>query len=239
MLIKGLQKHTLIDYPSRIACTIFLFGCNFRCPYCHNPELVKAELSQEIKTYSEQEILDFLRTNKDFLEGVCITGGEPTMNQELPAFIKKIRQLGYKVKLDTNGTNPDMLKALQKEKLADCIAMDIKAPVEQDAYEKAANSKISIEDIKKSIGIIKKFPEYEFRTTIVPGITSKQDIVKIAQYLKEKGANNSFYLQQFIPKICLNKDSEKVKPYSKEELQELHNSVKDYFRKCKIRNENY
>jgi pyruvate formate lyase activating enzyme len=237
MLIKGLQKHTLLDYPGKIACTIFVFGCNFQCGYCHNPELVKAELAKKVKTYSEQEILDFLTERIDFLEGVCITGGEPTLNPDLPGFIKKIKQLGYKVKVDTNGTNPEMLEKLLKNKLADYIAMDIKAPFRK--YEQVVKARVKIENLKKSIDIIKRFPEYEFRITIVPGLINKDDLIEIAEYLKKNKANKAFYLQGFRNKICLNKKFEKIKPYSKQDMQKFYEAIKGYFKKCEIRNKIY
>jgi pyruvate formate lyase activating enzyme len=237
MLIKGLQKHTLLDYPGKIACTIFLFGCNFRCPYCHNPELVDAKLAKELKTYTEEEISQFLGERKGFLEGVCITGGEPTLNPDLPDFIKKIKQLGYKVKLDTNGTNPEMLEKLKKEKTVDYVAMDFKAPLKN--YERVVNAKVNLEYLRKSINIIKSFSYYEFRITVVPKLTSKQDLLEIAKYLKKQKANKKFFLQEFRAKKCLDKSFEKEKPYSEKELREFLILLKPYFKNVKIRSETY
>lgn len=237
MLIKGLQKHTLLDYPGKIACTIFLFGCNFRCPYCHNPELVDAELAKEIKTYSEDEILKFLNENKNFLEGVCITGGEPTLNKGLPTFIKQIKSLGYAVKLDTNGTNPEMLEKLLKQKLVDYVAMDFKAPFSK--YGQVVNAHINISKIEKSINLIKKFPDYEFRITVLPKLISKEDLLEIAKYLKKQKANKSFFLQEFRPEKCLDKSFEREKSYSEEEMHELLKMLKLYFKHIEIRGETY
>lgn len=220
MLIKGLQKFTLIDYPGKIACTIFVFGCNFCCPYCHNPELIDAKKAGKVKTYSEGEILDFLRERKNFLNGVCITGGEPCLNKDLLYFIKKIKKIGYSVKLDTNGTNPNMLKQLIKAKLIDYVAMDIKAPLEK--YEGVVNAKVNIKDIKESINIIKSLPNYEFRTTVVPSLLNKKDILKIAELIKGK----TYHLQQFRPINCLDKDYNKKRPYSAKQLQEMRESIK-------------
>ena len=128
MKIKGLQKQTLLDYPDKLACTIFIFGCNFRCGFCHNPELIVEDGREEIK---EDYILDFLKERKGFIDAVCITGGEPTLNNDLPNFIRKVKELGFLVKLDTNGSNPEMLKQLIDDNLLDYIAMDIKAPLEK------------------------------------------------------------------------------------------------------------
>jgi pyruvate formate lyase activating enzyme len=228
MLIKGLQKHTLIDYPGKIAATIFLFGCNFLCPYCHNPGLIDKEKAQELKTYGEQEILNFLEERKDFLEGVCITGGEPTFSPELSEFLRKIKQLDYKIKLDTNGSNPDMLKKLIDDKLVDYIAMDIKTSLGK--YNIITS--IDIEKIKESINIIKNFPEHEFRTTIVPGIVSKEDIIKIGKTLK--GAR-LFSLQQFRAENCLNESFNEKEPYSEQELEEMKKSIESFFEKVEIK----
>ena len=234
MLIKGFQKSTLLDYPGKIACTVFLFGCNFRCPYCHNPELVDSTLVTNTKIYTEEEIFQFLREHNKFLEGVCITGGEPMLNKDLPEFIRKIKRIGhYGVKLDTNGTNPEMLELLWKEKLADYVAMDFKAPLEK--YKEAVNAEVNIEALKKSVSIIKMFPNYEFRITAVPKLTTKQDILKIAWFLKENNANDLFTIQQFEPKKCLDKSFEKEKHYSEEELKDFQKMLKDYFKKVELR----
>lgn len=237
MLIKGLQKHTLLDYPGKIACTIFLFGCNFRCPYCHNPELVKAELAENLKTYSEDEILQFLKERKGFLEAVCITGGEPTLYKDLPDFIKKIRQLGYKIKLDTNGTNPEMLELLLEKRLVDYIAMDFKAPLKK--YKQVANADADIEKIGKSVTIIKKFPDYEFRITVLPKLISRGDLLEIAEYLKKNKAGKNLFLQEFRNEKCLDKNFEKEKSYSEEEMREFLKMLAPYFEHVGIRGETY
>ncbi|MBA3064696.1 anaerobic ribonucleoside-triphosphate reductase activating protein, partial [Candidatus Woesearchaeota archaeon] len=147
MQIAGLQKLTLIDYPDKIACTIFLFGCNFRCGFCHNPELVLSDKPK--KEYKEKKILDFLRQRKKYLDAICITGGEPLINFDLPELLKKIKGLGFLVKLDTNGSNPKRLKELISKKLVDYIAMDIKA--DKDNYNVLAEVKIDINQIEESI----------------------------------------------------------------------------------------
>ena len=172
MIIGGLQKFTLIDFPGRISATVFLSGCNFRCPWCYSKELV---MPQEIKKHpkiSEKDFFDFLKLRKGTLEGIVVCGGEPTINNDLPEFIKKIKKLGYAVKLDTNGSNPRMLENLLDKKLVDYVAMDIKAPKEK--YEKLAGKKVSVKNIDESISALLALSlrnnredkiGYEFRTT--------------------------------------------------------------------------
>ncbi|MFH1473764.1 MAG: anaerobic ribonucleoside-triphosphate reductase activating protein [Candidatus Aenigmatarchaeota archaeon] len=227
MIIKGLQKQTLLDYPDRLACTIFTFGCNFRCGFCHNPELVVEDRREAIK---EDYILDFLKERKEFLDAVCITGGEPTLNKDLPTFIRKIKELGFFVKLDTNGSNPEMLKELIEVGLLDYIAMDIKAPLEK--YDITTNVEVKKEDIEKSVNIIKKFPNYEFRTTVVPGLFNESDAKSIGEWLN---GSKRFYIQQFRGIKTLDKNYTGKKSFSKEELEKFCNIMKPFFEKCEIR----
>ena len=145
MKIGGLQKFTLIDYPAKIAATIFTVGCDFRCPFCHNPELVLPEEIKKNSQISEKELFAFLEERRGFLEGICIGGGEPCINEDLPQFCEKIKKMGYLVKLDTNGSRPEMLEILIDKSLVDYVAMDIKAPKEK--YQKAAGKKIDIRKI--------------------------------------------------------------------------------------------
>jgi pyruvate formate lyase activating enzyme len=234
MLIGGLQKLTLIDYPGKIACTVFTVGCNFRCHFCHNPELIdpaKFKLSEIIE---EKTFFDFLGSRSGLLDGVCITGGEPTLYPDLSEFIKKIKALGFLVKLDTNGTNPEMLKALLAEKLIDYIAMDIKTAPQKDLYEKVTSAAVDFENIKKSIEIIMQSGlEYEFRTTVVPGLHQKEDILKIAGFIK--GAKK-YYLQQFrAGEKIFNPEFREIKSYPADFLQELRKKIKDNFEICEVR----
>ena len=211
---------TLIDYPGKIACTVFTIGCNFFCPFCHNPELVDPEKIKKQPIISEKEFFEFLTGRKGMLEGVCITGGEPTLHKDLPGFIKKIKELGFSVKLDTNGSNPEMLKKLIGEKLIDYIAMDIK------------NSNLKSQ-ISKSVEIIKNSRiDYEFRTTVVPVLHTKEDIIQIA---KEISPAKKYFLQQFRPGKNLDKKFEKEKPYSKKELEDFCEAIKSYFDFCEVR----
>jgi pyruvate formate lyase activating enzyme len=227
MKIKGLQKQTVLDYPSKLACTVFTFGCNFRCGFCHNPELVVDDGRPEMK---QEDIIEFLKKRKDFLDGVCITGGEPTLNKELPNFISKIKELGFLVKLDTNGTNPKMLEELIDKKLVDYIAMDIKAPLE--FYDTVTNVKVNKADIQKSVDLIRKTKDYEFRTTVVPGLFNEEHARLIGEWLK---GSNKFYIQQFRGIKTLDKNFVGKKPFSKEELIKFCNILKPYFKTCEIR----
>lgn len=191
MRICGLNKTTLLDYPGCVAATLFVGGCNFRCPFCHNGDLVLH--SGDISGYEEEEVLSFLKKRKNVLEGVCVTGGEPTLYEELTSFIAKIKTLGYKVKLDTNGSNPKMLQKLMNEKLVDYVAMDIKAPVA--GYDKVCGVNVDIEKIKQSVDLLKSGETmYEFRTTIVKELHTEADILEIGKWLS--GAEN-YYLQSY------------------------------------------
>ena len=190
--IRGLQKTTLLDYPGCVAATVFLGGCNMRCPFCHNMNLV---LSDDPPQYTDEDILKFLSKRQGLLDGVCITGGEPTLYRELPAFIRLIKNLGYKVKLDTNGTNPQMLLDLIKEGLVDHVAMDIKSSLPN--YGKACGiPDIRLAPVKESIDILKKGTvDYEFRTTAVEEFMDEQAAKDIGILLEGAG---SYYLQGYV-----------------------------------------
>jgi len=229
--IGGLQKLTLIDYPGRLAATVFIIGCNFRCPFCYSPELVLPEKIKNQPKISEKDFFDFLKERKGLLEGVVICGGEPTIHLELPDFSQKIKNLGYLVKLDTNGSNPEMLKKLIDKKIIDYVVMDIKAPREK--YSKAAGVKVDIRKIEESLNILKKGKVgYEFRTTVVPTILEKKDILKIAQWI---GPAQKYYLQNFRPEKTLDPKFEKIKPYPQEYLLEIQKAVSPFFEVCQVR----
>ncbi len=230
MKIGGLQKLTLIDYPGKVSATVFLIGCNFRCPYCQNPELVdpnKIKNHPQIKT---SDFFKFLEQRKGFLEGVCITGGEPTIHQDLPVFIKRIKNLKFLVKLDTNGSNPRMLKKLINEKLVDFIAMDIKTSLSK--YNKVGWRR-GTSLIQKSVEIIKESgKEYEFRITVAPKIVTRQDIKIISQWLK--GAKK-VALQQFRPDKVLASSFRNIKPYSLQDLQKMLKILEPNVEKVELR----
>ena len=192
MQIHGFAKLTLLDYPGRIAATVFTGGCNFRCPFCHNAVLVLDPNAQPL--IPEDEVLRELESRKNKLEGVCITGGEPTLNRDLPEFIEKVRALGLLVKLDSNGSAPDMIADLIDRGLVDYIAMDIKSSPE--GYSKAVGLKdMSMDNIFRSVDLIMQSGiDYEFRTTVVDGIHTADDFKKTGIWIK--GAK-AYYLQQY------------------------------------------
>ncbi len=214
MKIKGFIGTSLLDYPKKISAVIFLAGCDFRCPYCHNPDLIGS--GNHLPDIQMQEVLKKLEQRKDFIDGVVISGGEPTIHNNLAELVKPIKDMGYPVKVDTNGYNPDLLKELLENGLVDYIAMDIKSSPEN--YSSAAGKVIDINNIKKSINIIiDKAPGYEFRTTVVPSLIKKQDIESIAQLLK--GAK-LFYINQFRAIITYDSSYENEKAY---EIDTLNN----------------
>ena len=191
MTISGLQRLTLLDYPGTVACTVFTHGCNFRCPFCHNASLVTKKAED---TISEDEFFSFLKKRQGILEGVCITGGEPTLQKDLPEFMRKIKQLGYKVKLDTNGYNPEVLEGILNENLADYIAMDIKNSAESYALT-AGKESLNIDKIKKSIELIKNSgKDFEFRTTVVYPYHTPETLLGCAGMV---GKDSRYFLQQF------------------------------------------
>ena len=236
MRIGGLQKLTLIDYPGELAATIFTQGCNFRCHFCYNPLLVVPYKGSKQKNHHtqicEDDLFVFLKKRRDKLDAIVISGGEPTIHKDLPEFIKKIRYLGYKVKLDTNGTNPEMLVNLIKEKLIDYIAMDIKAPIKK--YGETINAPIDLSNILKSVKIImsSNIP-YEFRTTVVPKLLKEDDIRAMGKMIK---GVSKWYLQKFKPDAdLLNKDYKKEKTYTDNELKKLALIGSDYVEVCEVR----
>lgn len=236
MKIGGLQKLTLIDYPERLAATVFLIGCNFRCAFCYSSELVLPEKIKLQPIISNKDFFSFLKLRKGLLEGVVVCGGEPTINNNLPVFIKKIKKMGLLVKLDTNGSNPKMLKTLIDKKLIDYVAMDIKAPKEK--YLQIINAQgvftgSVLKNIEKSIDILKKSRiDYEFRTTIVPGLHGKKDILKIAHWIKPA---KRYYLQNFKGEKTINPEFENLRPYSIEYLLEIQKAISPFFDVCEVR----
>jgi pyruvate formate lyase activating enzyme len=228
--IKGLQRTSAVDYPGMISCVVFIAGCNFRCPFCHNPDLVDTPRTRQA-TISERSLLDFLLKRKQWLDGVVITGGEPTIYRELPSLISRIKSLGYLVKLDTNGSNPIMLKSLLSKGLLDYIAMDIKAPLEK--YDRVANAKVDKPAIKKSVDIIRKSGiSYEFRSTLIPILHSDGDLKEIGKWLE---GSERYVLQQFRPNVTLDKSFGKEKPYSDGELRVFAEDLKPLFGEVEVR----
>ena len=229
MFLSGLQKLTLLDYPGKVACTVFTAGCNFRCPFCHNAGLVLPDrLFQDV---TEEEIMVFLKKRAGILDGVAVTGGEPLLHKELPAFLRQVKDLGYLVKLDTNGSFPDRLEALLSEGLVDRVAMDIKNS--PDLYAKTAGiAHLDLADIERSKNLLLTGSvEVEFRTTVVKGLHSRESLIEAAKWIA--GAKE-YYLQQF-------KDSGDViaisglSAYDENEMHALADAVKPYVPGVQVR----
>lgn len=228
MIIDGFQKLTLLDYPSNISCIIFTRGCNLKCPFCHNSPLVLNK-SKSLGEFSEEEIFEYLIKRKKVLDGVVISGGEPLLQKDIKEFITKIKNLGYKVKLDTNGTSPDKLKELIDNNLIDYVAMDIKNSF--DKYPQTCGKKINIDLIKQSINILKNSNiDYEFRTTIVKEFHTLKDIEFILKLI----SGSKYYIQNF-------EDGENVinsnlHSFTNDELHEINNKLINKFSNYSIRN---
>ena len=223
MKISGFDKLTLLNYPDKVACTIFTSGCNLRCPFCHNSGLVTNNYNE----ISFDSIYEYLKKRVGILDGVCITGGEPLIHADIKDYIKKIKDLGYLVKIDTNGCNPKLLKELIDLKLVDYLAMDIKNIYSK--YDITSGVKVNIDNIKKSISIIENSGiDYEFRTTIVKEFHSTQDIKEILSYIS---SNSNYYIQNF--KNSNDVFNRNLSSFSEKELVEMKNKINNkniYFR---------
>jgi pyruvate formate lyase activating enzyme len=231
--IKGFIKTSLIDWDGKVTSVIFLPKCNFRCPFCHNHELVLNP--EKYNSVSLEEIDSFLLENRDFIDGVVITGGEPTVHVDLPELCKHFKKLGLMVKLDTNGSNPEMLKHLIDQNLVDYVAMDIKAPLSNATkYLNSIGLKnADLDNVKKSMEILKKSNvDYEFRTTVVPSLHTAKDIVEIS---KEIGSKSKLVLQNFNSQSTLDTRFNKIKPYEREELEKMAEAARRYVSEVKIR----
>ena len=231
MIIAGLQKMTLTDFPENVACILFLKGCNFRCPYCQNSELIDYKIDDNY--ILKEEVFDFLKKRQGILDGVVISGGEPTVNKDLPKLIKEIRDLGFKIKLDTNGTNPQMLKELLEDGFIDYVAMDIKnVPTKYLETTGLSEKNIQIlENVQKSIDILKKSKvDHEFRTTIMKNYHNIEDLEEINKLI---GKDEKYFIQNF-------EDSEyvlnhNIEPFSEKELKEIKNKLTKNFQKTSVR----
>jgi pyruvate formate lyase activating enzyme len=234
MKILGLQKMTLLDFPGKIACTVFLGGCNFRCPFCHNGSVAMGEGAEVM---SREEFLAFLQARRGRLEGVCVSGGEPTLLCDLPDFIRSIREMGFAVKLDTNGTRPDMLKGLIDEGLLDYVAMDIKnSPEKYEATaglscEEGIQNRPLIDRIAQSASLLMEGRvDFEFRTTIVRELHEAEDMDAIGRWLQ---GDEKFYLQTYRDEGDLLVEG--FTPHSEEEKETLVNHLKKYIPRAKLR----
>lgn len=231
MLIGGLQPVTLLDYPKKVAAIIFTSGCNMRCPFCYNPNLVLPKLIKKEKMFSPEDIFDFLQKRKKYLDGVVITGGEPTIQKDLFEFLEKIKALGYLIKLDTNGLRPNILKKLIEAKLVDYIAMDIKGPISQ--LKKFAGVNAVGDKIKESIKLIKVSGlPYEFRSTLVKGLHTKNDIEKMARLIK--GAEK-YFLQNFSSEEALVGGGKNLLSFTRKEMEEMRDVARELVKNCVCR----
>lgn len=227
MRLGGLQKCSLIDYPGTVSAIVFTIGCNFRCPYCHNPELVD-ETACEI---AASDFFAFLDSRKGKLDAVTVTGGEPTLHKDLLEFLREIKRRGFLVKLDSNGTNTVMLRRAIDEKLVDYIAMDIKAPLHK--YEGTVARPVDIEAIKRSIDLLKEgHVAYEFRTTVIKTFLTLDDFHSIGAAIN--GAR-AYYLQKFVPTKLLNPAFLKKTTYTDDEFLEIRSVMNTYVETCSIR----
>ena len=230
MILKGIQKTTLLDFPTKVACTVFTAGCNFRCPFCHNASLVLG--ADNSGSVNIDELFEYLVKRRNILDGVCITGGEPLLQKDIAEFIAKIKELGYAVKLDTNGSRPEILRELIDASLLDYVAMDIKgSPDKYDTICGTENGKF-IDEINKSVSILLEGKvDFEFRTTVVRELHEKDDFHDIGKWIS--GAKK-YFLQQF-------KDSgdlisrEGFSAYSKEEMEEMLAVVREYIPSAELR----
>ncbi len=228
MLIGGFQKFSLVDYPGKICAIVFTQGCNFRCPYCHNPELVDFK---HRKTNFNEEVFSFLEKRKGRLDAVEITGGEPTLQQDIIEFLRRIKNMGYLVKIDSNGSYPTVIEKLINLRIVDYLALDIKAPLEK--YQEITHSNVNPSEIKKSIELIMESGlNYEFRTTIVKSQLSKEDIVKIGKLIN--GAR-LYVLQKFVASKVLDPNFLGEATYSDVEFKRLKSVLESYVAKCLIR----
>jgi len=229
MKIASLQKQSLIEYPKKLSAIIFIAGCNLRCQFCYVPHLVLPEKIKEIEPISEEEIFSFLEERKGFLDAVAISGGEPTINPELPEFIKKIKKMGYLVELETNGTNFKMLKDLVDQKLVDYVATDIKHKFEFEKWYEITGGVLTkelFENIKKSINfLLEGKVDYEFRTTLIKEFHKKEDIIEICKKIKKAKV---YYLQNYEKTESGTVSGKDFTPFSEEEIREIVKEGRKY-----------
>ena len=228
--LAGMQKLSLLDFPGVVACTLFTPGCNFRCPWCHNASLVLPE-QFPAELPDPEEVLAFLKKRQGILDGVCITGGEPLLHAEIPDFIRRLKELGYRVKLDTNGSSPERLRALTEEKLVDYVAMDIKNGPSHYAETIGIPGYVTeaVEESKNYL-LTEKIP-YEFRTTVVRGLHTEESLLEAAEWIR--GAK-AWYLQQFRDSGALI-HGEGLSAFSEEEMQQLLRAVQEKLPAAKLR----
>jgi pyruvate formate lyase activating enzyme len=227
--IVGIERLSLSDYPGKICANLIIPGCNFRCPYCSERELIFDFIP--MPKISEDEIIAFLHPRLGFLDGVCLTGGEPTIHRELPAFLERLKSIGGLVKLDTNGSNPRRLAYILRRKLVDYVAMDVKLPLEK--YQETVGYSISVSELFDSIQLIRRSGvDYEFRTTVVPGFVDEKGLLEIANTLR---GSKRYILQGFKPGLTLSKACAATEPYSIEMMRQFRDLVAPYVGEAKLR----
>jgi pyruvate formate lyase activating enzyme len=230
MIIGGFQRFSLIDYPGKICAIVFTQGCNFRCPYCHNPELVDTN-PLESQAIAQDEILSFLEARKDKLEAVTITGGEPLLQSGIGDFLSSVKSLGYVIKLDTNGSFPSRLETVLEMNAVDYIAMDIKAPI--DKYEQVVRSRIDKDRILRSVRLIMNYgSDYEFRTTVVKPLLERDDFAEIGKMIQ---GSRLYVLQRFVPSKVLDDSFLDADTYPNDELESIRDQMDGYAEQCIIR----
>lgn len=233
MMLSAVQKFTMLDFPEKVACIAFTPGCNMRCGFCHNPEFVLPEKIKELQGsfITEEIFFAFLKKRWLLLQGVVVSGGEPTIWQDLPVFIRKIKRMGFLVKLDTNGNHPEMLKCLLEEKLLDYIAMDVKTAL--SAYSKLTGPTVRTDSITKSVGLLKRSGiDYEFRTTLI----KEHHTPSVLEEMRELfvGAEQLF-LQTFRPATTLNPTFAYYHSFPPEEMQAIATYFRSYVSKISVR----
>ncbi len=228
MKLAGFQRLTLLDFPGVVACTVFTVGCNFQCPFCHNASLARGNSPDAIDT---QEVLRFLKKRQGVLEGVVVTGGEPLLQHDIAAFLKEVKALGYAVKLDTNGTNPELLAALVSESLVDYVAMDIKHAPEKYALAAGRTEPLMDAIARSKELLLGDAVDYEFRTTVVKGIHTREDLVALAQWIT--GAKR-YYLQQFQLSADI-LSPEGLSEFDKDEMTAMQKAVAPYVEQVFLR----
>lgn len=231
--IKGMIETSLLDWDGKIVSTLYTPYCNFRCPYCQNAGLVLNP--DQYETIPFEVISNFLINHRNWIDGICLTGGEPCFFEDLPEFLEKIHNLGMEIKLDTNGTFPEMLERVIDMGLVNYVAMDIKGPLNFNGYEKSTRikSKALLEKVRKSVDlIIHSGIDYEFRTTVVPALHSKEDILEIAREIER---TKKYALQNFSNRETMDPEFQKISPYKIEELEEMRELCLEYVQCCVVR----
>lgn len=227
--IVGLQRLSLKDYPGKLCAKATVPGCNFRCPHCDRLDIVLDHQGMEL--IPEGEVLGHLYRVRGFLDGLCLGGGEPTLHNGLLSFVYRVKSIGSLVKLDTNGSRPKRIRKLMEEGVVDYIAMDVKAPLER--YKEVVRYKVDVDAVRQSMRLLRRGAvDYEFRTTMVPGLIDGGDLEEIAQTLI---GSKRFVIQQFEPGRTICPEFGDVKPYSEGELREFRDKVTPYFHECALR----